>query len=73
MQVKELIEKLQQMPDDMEVKFAYDYGDYWNTEVCGHIGEVDILEVNYSEYHRMDKLADEDKSGEKRMVILHNL
>jgi hypothetical protein len=73
MTVKELIDQLEMMPDDMEVKFAYNYGDYWDSEVCGTIGYVDILEVKHSDYHRMDKLASDGERGQKQMVILHNL
>jgi len=73
MTVAELIRELEMMPDDMEVKFTYNYGDYSDSQVCGTIGDVDILEVNYSDYHRMDKLAEDGKAGQKRMVILHNL
>ena len=75
MTVQELIEKLQQMPDDMEVKIGYDYGDYWNTSVCGYIGSVDILDVKFSDYHRMDKILDwdSDDQPEKQIVVLSNL
>jgi len=64
MNVKELIEQLRQMPDEMEVKFAYNYGDYWKTEVAADVDRVTTGEVTYSEYHRMDKLADEQNEDD---------
>lgn len=59
MNVKELIEQLRTYPDDMEVKFAYNYGDYWKTDVAGDVDSVEVGSVEYSEYHRMDKVVDE--------------
>ena len=57
MQVKELIEMLQDMNPEAEVHFAYNFGDYWRTEVAPAVGRVDEGVVEYSEYHRMDKIA----------------
>lgn len=75
MTVAELIQELQQMPQDMEVKFAYNFGDYWGTEVCGYIDGVEIQSVVYSDYHRMDKVLPEDREIDEdtettEMVIL---
>ena len=41
MTVSELISELSFYPDDMEVEFAYNYGDYWNTTVCKEIKDID--------------------------------
>lgn len=60
MNVKELIDRLQQMPQELEVKFAYNYGDYWKTEVAQDVGQVNVGDVTYSEYHQMDKTVDYD-------------
>lgn len=60
MTVKELIDELSYYPDDMEVEFAYNYGDYWKTIVCKEIKNVETGCVEYSEYHRMNKLIDVD-------------
>ena len=60
MTVSELISELSFYPDDMDVEFAYDYGDYWNTTVCKEIKNIDTGYVEYSAYHRMDKLVDVD-------------
>jgi len=59
MLVKELIESLKYMDQDAEVHFAYNYGDHWRTEVAPKIDRVDEGVVEYSEYHRMDKIVGE--------------
>ena len=62
MQVKELIEILGRYDQDVEVHFSYNYGDHWRTEVAPAICQVSDGVVEYSEYHRMDKLVtDEDE------------
>jgi hypothetical protein len=62
MQVKELIEQLKYMDQDAEVHFAYNYGDHWRTEVASKVSQDTYGVVEYSEYHRMDKLVtDEDE------------
>ena len=77
MTVQELIEELSLYPDDMEVEFAYNYGDYWRTTVCKEIKNIDTGYVEYSAYHRMDKLVDnddeeddEEEAESKREVLL---
>ena len=84
MNVKELIEQLQDMNPEAEVHFAYNYGDQWRTEVAPSVGRVDTGAVVYSEYHRMDKILDadgdcefDDETGEeivdeslRRVVVL---
>lgn len=78
MTVAELIEELQFFDNDMKVQFAYNYGDYWKTTVCKDIKDVDIGYVEYSEYHRMNKLVDEeddddtdeDTSSPKEQVLI---
>ena len=78
MTVQELIEELSLFPDDMEVEFAYNYGDYWRTTVCKEIKNIDTGYVEYSAYHRMDKLVDnddeeyddEEETEAKREVVL---
>jgi hypothetical protein len=58
-QVKELIEMLQDMNPEADVHFAYNYGDHWRTEVAPKVGSVDEGAVVYSEYHRMDKMLED--------------
>ena len=69
MLVKELIESLQYMDQDAEVHFAYCYGDHWRTEVAPKVGRVDEGVVEYSEYHRMDKIASEDYDDEDEQTV----
>jgi hypothetical protein len=60
MKVSQLIEQLQCMDAEAEVHFAYNYGDHWRTTVAPKVNQVFGGVVQYSEYHRMDKLVDED-------------
>jgi hypothetical protein len=77
MTVQELIEKLEGFDPQMEVEFAYNYGDHWRTEVTKHITEVDEETVTYSDYHRMNKVVDgieeddeEEYDKDEKMVVL---
>ena len=78
MLVKDLIQRLQDMSPNAEVHFSYCYGDHWHTEVAPKVGEVSEGLVKYSEYHRMDKLMDEDDmyedegdfEGTRRVVVI---
>ena len=74
MTVKELIESLEGFDPNMEVKFAYNYGDYWRTQVASNVEYVDEGQVKYSDYHRMDKVVDDDGDNEefytKTVVII---
>jgi hypothetical protein len=61
MLVKELIEQLQYMNQDAEVHFAYNYGDHWRTEVAPKVSNVTEGAVEFSDYHRMDKLVTDEE------------
>jgi hypothetical protein len=61
MLVKELIESLKYMDQDAEVHFSYCYGDHWRTEVAPKASRVNEGTVAYSEYHRMDKLVEDEE------------
>ena len=63
MTVAELIEYLQEQDQTLEVKFSYPSGDYWRTQVAKDIEEVETGLVEYSDYHRMDKVVDNDEDG----------
>ena len=65
MLVRDLIELLEGYDADMEVHFAYGYGDHWRTTVAPKVSQVFEGAVQYSDYHRMDKLADEDFEDEE--------
>lgn len=61
MKVSQLIEQLGYMDADAEVHFAYSYGDHWRTRVAPSVDSIEQGVVEYSDYHRMDKMvADED-------------
>jgi len=78
MNVKELIEQLQSMNPEAEVHFTYNYGDHWHTKVAPIVDEVFEGLVKRSEYHRTDKLMDEndmyeeegDYEGTRRVVVI---
>jgi len=80
MQVKELIEILGRYDQEADVHFAYGYGDHWRTTVAPAISQVFDGVVEYSNYHQMDKLVededcyDEDtgdyKAGIRRVVVI---
>ena len=60
MQVYQLIEQLEYLDPNAEVHFSYNYGDHWRTEVAPVVGEVREGVVEFSEYHRMDKMVDDE-------------
>jgi hypothetical protein len=65
MKVKDLIELLEGYDTEAEVHFAYGYGDHWRTTVAPKVTQVFEGAVVYSDYHRMDKLADTDFEDEE--------
>jgi hypothetical protein len=60
MKVSELIEQLGYMDKDAEVHFSYNYGDHWRSQVAPRVSQVFEGVVEFSEYHRMDKLIDDE-------------
>jgi len=60
MKVSELIELLEQKNPDAEVHFSYNYGDHWHTEVAPSVESVKSGMIEYSDYHRMDKVVDSE-------------
>ena len=60
MKVADLIELLQGENPDADVHFSYNYGDHWRTQVAPKVREVFEGLVAYSDYHRMDKVADDE-------------
>lgn len=72
--VRDLIEELQNMPEDAKVLFVCDYGDYAHTQQalpCGEVIEVitaDIYESAYSQSGlaaRMDDDRDNQEDGDE--------
>lgn len=80
MLVRDLIELLEGYDADTEVHIAYGYGDHWRTEVAPKVDRVHQGIVEYSDYHQMDKLVededcyDEDtgdyKAGIRKVVVI---
>jgi hypothetical protein len=78
MQVFQLIKQLQCLDPHAEVHFSYNYGDHWRTKVAPKVGEVFEGLVKYSDYHRTDKLMDEndmyedegDFDGTRRVIVI---
>ena len=68
MTVQELRDELNSIIErgegDKEVKFAYNYGDYWRTTVAEDINRVELATVKYSDYHSMDKVVDLNEDNE---------
>jgi hypothetical protein len=60
MKVAELIELLGYHSPDAEVHFSYNYGDHWRTEVAPAVSNVSNGVVEFSDYHRMDKLVEDE-------------
>ena len=64
MTVRELIDELQNFDGDTEVRFSYDYGDHWHTEVAIEVEHVELTPVTYSSYHEKMRVVDPDKMEE---------
>jgi hypothetical protein len=60
MNVKQLIDILQQYEPTTEVHIAYNAGDHWRTQVAPKITNVDELPVAHSDYHEKPILVDID-------------
>ena len=73
MTVRDLKEMLEGQDDSMEVHFAYNFGDYWRTQVAPKASDADTRMVRYSDYHSMDKIdedGDEEDDDNSREVFV---
>jgi hypothetical protein len=70
MTVNELKEYLEQFDGEMEVKFSYNFGDYWRTQVAASINDAEEGYVKYSDYHRMSKVDEDEDDDSERVVLL---
>lgn len=72
MKVQDLIAELSYLSPEAEVHFQYNSGDYWRTQVAPKVSSVEMGLVEYSGYHRMDKVADcdDEKESERKEVVL---
>ena len=71
--VQELIDMLSEYDPQAEVMVQHQAGDYWRTPLASNVTDVDLVEVNYSSYHRQDKVVDDEDFGEegnREVVIL---
>lgn len=59
MQVYQLIEQLEHLDPNAEVHFSYNYGDHWRTQVAPRVASVSEGVVEFSEYHSMDRMVDD--------------
>ena len=46
--------------DDTPVHIAYTYGDRWATTVAPGAGDAELLHIERSGYHQMDKLTEDE-------------
>ena len=60
MQVFQLIERLMDLDPNAEVHFSYNYGDHWRTQVAPTVDRVEEGVVEWSGYHSMDKMVDDE-------------
>ena len=78
MKVSDLIDLLKDFNPDLEVHFVYPSGDYWSTVLAPAVNHVGDGIVKHTDYHRMDKLLDEnemhedegDYKGTRRVVVI---
>ena len=70
MTVAELIQALSRFSPAAEVHFEHGAGDYWHTTVAPRVSGVTTGLVEYSDYHRMDKVIEDYDSKEGREVVL---
>jgi hypothetical protein len=70
MTVNELKEYLEQFDGEMEVKFSYTSSDYWGTQLAADILDAEIGYVDYSDYHRMSKVDEDEGEDSERVVLL---
>ena len=75
MTVGMLIEELKNFDPDQPVMFAYNYGDYWRTQVAANVRTIDEVDVVWSEYHRMAKVieSDDDEADGCALAVVINI
>lgn len=64
MTVSELIRQLEDYDGDSEVMISAPSHDYWGTQLANEVRECDIATVRYSEYHRTNKVVEDDSDSE---------
>lgn len=73
MTVAELIARLQEVDQDAEVHFAYDYGDHAHAQAAPAVRKITYENVLHVDYYRTTIVVDEDDSrydDAKEVVVL---
>ena len=71
MTVAELIENLKRFEDqNLEVKFQYNYGDHWRTQVAANVTVTEEGYIKYSDYHSMYVVDDKDEDPKSILAVL---
>ena len=72
MKVSELIERLKDFDDDMDVMFEHPAHDHWRTVLASEVSQVSENTVRYAEYHRQHVLAEgrDDDEPCKEVVLI---
>ena len=59
MLVKELIEELQRLDQDAEVRYSHHSGDYWGTELAYEIDRISEEVSEKCDYHNGEKIIED--------------
>lgn len=70
MRVAELIAELEQYDGDMEVRYAYDYGDRCHTMVAPEVSTVSIGKTKYSAYVDEQALDTDDEDEDNLDCVI---
>lgn len=70
MTVQDLRDQLEGLDPEMEVHIGYDYNDYWNTKVAPKATTAEEQYIKYSDYHRMDKISNDDDNEDDKLVLV---
>ena len=70
MTAQELIEILQGFDPETEVFVKHTASDYWRTELASEVIDAEIGQIRYSDYHRQNKVDEEDYEDDGNGVIL---
>jgi hypothetical protein len=60
MNVRQLINLLEEMDPDMDVYFSYDSKDYWGSIIASEVNMVGSETLVWSEYHRTYEVPEEE-------------
>lgn len=70
MTVKELIEKLSHFDPDDEVRIAQPTHCYWKRTLAANVRNVNIKEVEHSDYYSGDILKDYETDESREVVLI---